>query len=223
MNKITLIVMAGFALAFVAGGSVGMLAGPEVPPGPPRGPGEWLVREIQLTPEQRRQMREIWSVLDEADIRRRQQELLQRRDRAIQEMLTEKQRTQYRQIVEEFQRGKQEIHRDMRTRMEQAVRRTKEILTPEQARRYEEIRRRRRPGGPGGPGHGPGRGERTGPQRGPRGGPFGAGRRGGPRTRRAPHGPFRGRGGPLGGPPYRRWGDQGSPRDPNEAAEPTEP
>jgi len=212
MNKITLIVMAGFALAFVAGGSVGMLAGPEVPAGPPRGPGEWLVREIQLTPEQRQQMREIWSVLDEADIRRRQHELLQRRDQAIQEMLTEGQRTQYRQIVEEFHRGEEEIHRDMRSRMERAVQRTKEILTPDQAKRYEEIRRRRRPGGP-----------RPGPERGPRGGPFGPGRHGGPRTKMAPPGPFRGGPGPFGGQHRRRRGDQGGPRDPNEATQRTEP
>ncbi len=189
MNKIALIVMAGFALAFVAGGSVGMLAGPEVPAGPPRGPGEWLVRELQLAPEQRRQMREIWSVLDEADIRRRQHELIQRRDQAIQETLTEQQRTQYRQIVEEFRRGQEEIHRDMRSRMERAVQRTKEILTPEQAKRYEEIRCRRLRGGPG----------RHGPGRKPSGGPFGPGRRGGPRTRKAPRGRFHDGPGPFGG------------------------
>ncbi|MGB2824188.1 MAG: hypothetical protein WBF17_24655, partial [Phycisphaerae bacterium] len=136
MNKVRLSVMAGFALAFAAGGSVGMLAGPEAPTGPPHGPGEWLVREIQLTQEQRRQMREIWSFVGEADVPRRQHELFQRRDKAIQEMLTEDQRTQYGRIVQECQGAMAEMERERRRLIDRAVQRTKEILTPEQAKRY---------------------------------------------------------------------------------------
>jgi len=193
MNKITAILIAGFLVAFAAGGSIGMLAGPEPPEPPRQEPGPPPLRELDLTPEQQEQMRRIWSQVGpgprEAG-RDRGRELWQKRQEAMDAFLaelTDEQRRRYDQINEEFRQGMEERMRERQGAIEEAVRRTREVLTPEQIKIYERMRQHGRrgryePGPPSAGPHHPGR-------------PGGPGRRrGGPKSfdgREGRGGPFR--------------------------------
>ena len=152
MNKVQRMVILGVALAFAAGGSVGMLVGSDGPAGRKhaRGPGRGLTRELDLAPEQQEQMREIWSAVmsgeDKQSSRQRRQELDRRREESIQALLTDRQRVRYEEILSQHARATEEIHRQRRERIEEAVERTKAILTEAQARKDEEIRKNRRRG-----------------------------------------------------------------------------
>lgn len=213
MNKIAVIVLAGFIVAFAAGGSVGILAGPELPPKPstPEHSPPPL-RELELTPEQHKEMRRVWSKVGPGPGpggfgREGERALWENRQEAMAALLAEltaEQRQRYQEINDEFRWGMDELMRKRQRMIEEAVKHTQEILTPEQARIYEEMRRHggRRERGPGGPPagpHHPGRPGGPGPRRGGpksydgRGGPFrmpfGPGRQGDPRDRRDPRGP----------------------------------
>jgi len=182
MNRIRLAVIGGVVLAFAAGGSVGMLIRSRAKADPRgrgrRGPG--LARELGLTNEQQAEMKAIWSkVMTREDMeqsRARRQEMRKQRDAGIQALLTDEQRQRYRQILDEYQRGLEQMSLERRQRIDQAVEQTKAILTPAQRQKYEEIRKSRRRPFRGGRGRGPG-----GPP------PFGGhGGRHHPRTREAP-------------------------------------
>ncbi len=182
MNRIMLILIVGFAVAFAAGGSVGMLVAPAAPSPPAHGgpgPGFGLRHELGLTDQQRDQMRRIWSEVMEGQDRsshERKRALWEQRNERVRALLTDEQRPQYDEILTEHDQAMQQIDRERFERIKQAVERTRKLLTEEQARKYEEIRRKRRPRGhKGGRGPGP---------------PFGSPRRGGPPSRRGYRGPF---------------------------------
>jgi len=180
MNRIQVAVIAGVALAFAAGGSVGMLIRSDRP-GRPEGKeerGGGLTRDLDLTPEQQAQMKEIWSKVMTPEgmqqSRQRRQELQQRRDDAIQAMLTDEQRARYREIFAEHEEATEEMYRERSRRVDEAVERTKAIFTETQRQKYEEIRKNRHRGS----------------FRGNRGsGSFRYGGSSGPRTRKAPQEP----------------------------------
>jgi len=158
MNRVTLILVVAFALAFLAGGVVGVfLRSPQPahtePPAPredpPRGPGRGLTEELKLTGEQQEKMREIWSgVMSRGGggSRERSEEARRRRDEKIQALLNDPQRQEYRKILDEYDQFRQAIRQQWHDLIEQAVAETKKILTPEQAKEYEEIRKKRRGG-----------------------------------------------------------------------------
>ena len=163
MNKITLILIVGFALAFAAGGSVGMLAIPSVAqdpidtaeptgstdPGPDRRPGpEMDLRDLRLSPPQRDRMRQIWSEVmqDDFECRRQRDELWQARDEAVLALLNDRQRTQYDEILAGYERGLDRIEQEKHLRVQQAVQRTREVLNDRQAKEYDRIRHHRMPG-----------------------------------------------------------------------------
>ncbi len=56
-------------------------------------------------------------------------------------MLTDEQLLRYDQIVQEYERELEELSQARRQRIEEAVERTKEILTPRQVEKYEELRK----------------------------------------------------------------------------------
>jgi len=160
MNRIQLTVIATVVLAFVAGGAVGVLltsdGGREA--SRRRRPGGHLADELHLTPEQREQMHKIWSkVMGERgfqQMRKRRLALYRRRTEAIEALLTDQQRVQYNQILADYDRQVEQMDRERRRLTEEAVKRTKEILTEEQVKKYERMRRRGVPGtrpSPGGP------------------------------------------------------------------------
>lgn len=173
MTKIRLVILVGFALAFAAGGSVGMLAAYDGRRRPRQRPGSGrqLGKELGLTAEQQAQMQKIWSEAMGGQgpqrSRDRRMALYRQRTEAIEALLTDDQRARYEEILAEHAREMEKIDQERHRLVQEAVERTKKILTEEQAKKYEEIRKSRRRGG--GPGRGPDR---------RLGGPAGAGRRG---------------------------------------------
>jgi Spy/CpxP family protein refolding chaperone len=173
VNKVRLIILVGFALAFAAGASVGMLAasGGRRRPSQRPGAGRQLAKELGLTTEQQAQMRKIWSEAMGGQARQqwrdRRTALYRQRTEAIEALLTDEQQARYEEILAEHAREMEKINQERNRLVQEAVERTKKILTQEQAKKYEEIRKSRHRGG------GPGRGaERR------FGGPPGVGRRG---------------------------------------------
>lgn len=154
MTKTKVLLAVAFVVTLAAGVAVGLSVSrlEHRPPGP-----SWLSAELDLSRQQRDQMRQIWSDVIGTEERRRWEQrkaLAQARDDAIVALLTEEQRPQYEKILEDFSRNMEELRQDRKRAFEQAVARTKEILTPEQAAKYDELMKKpwgRGPGEKGGP------------------------------------------------------------------------
>lgn len=158
MTKAKTMVCICFVLAFAAGVCVGLLVSRSA--SGPRS-GSWLSRELDLTREQREQMRQIWSEVMRASgerQRERRDTLQKERDEAISALLTNEQEREYEQLMEQYARKHQELSQERRKRFEETVEKTKQILTESQRKKYEELLKngrgpRGRPGG--GPPHRP--------------------------------------------------------------------
>ncbi len=170
MTKTKVILVAAFLLMFAAGGSVGMLVTRSSPqPEPPH--ESWWMSELNLAPEQREQMRTIWEEVMGTSFRaegERRAALQQEREAAVLALLTEEQRGKYAAVLQEYSRKMDDLSQDRKRAFDEAVARTKKILTPEQAAKYDELMKKQRDRGPGGPGgfHG-GRRHHTAPASGP--------------------------------------------------------
>jgi len=167
MTKVRLAVMLGFALSFAAGASVGLLASlpkPAEADRPRHGPD--LAKQLGLSDEQRSEMNRIWGefvMSRDREFRDAKREIWQAKDEAIENLLTEPQREEYDAILAECDLRMADMDAQWRAVIDQAVEKTKAILTPEQIKKYEQFRaarHARRPrGGRGrsrrGPDHGP--------------------------------------------------------------------
>jgi Spy/CpxP family protein refolding chaperone len=151
-------------VAFVATLAAGIVVGLSVSRARhrPHGPS-WLAAELDLSDAQRQQMHEIWSETMSNAFRSRWEQrraMAEARDQAILDLLTDEQRARYDAILEAYARKRKEMEQQREEAFKQAVERTKQILTPEQAAKYEELLKKR-------PKHGPGdrrgRGDRRGP------------------------------------------------------------
>ncbi|MHC4712042.1 MAG: Spy/CpxP family protein refolding chaperone [Planctomycetota bacterium] len=149
MTKMRLIVLICFCATFSAGVGTGGVLGREIGR---TGRRSFLGRALDLTPEQREKMREIWSsVRGESRRQRRAQRmaLRQERDEAVLALLSEEQRLKYDEILREYEQNLEAMEEEGKKRFEEAVERTKAILTEAQRKKYEEFMAS-------GPSHGPG-------------------------------------------------------------------
>jgi len=166
MTKTKVLLVVAFAAAFAAGVAVGFAVWGDRHRS--HGPS-WLAAELDLTDTQKEQMHEIWSeVMSEAfrDHWQRRRAMAEQRDQAILDLLTDAQRTQYDAILQTYAERREAMEEERKAAFQQAVERTKAILTPEQAAKYEELIKRGPKHGPGdrrGPRDRRGRGERRGP------------------------------------------------------------
>lgn len=155
MNRITVLLIVALVLTFLAGGAVGIFFAPaessnaaDAPTTRPAGPRHrprGLTEELKLSPEQQEKMREIWSgVMSRSfNASREQSDQIRRtRDEKIRALLSDRQRQQYQAILTEYEQAREALHQRRMEAVEQAVAETKKILTPEQAKKYEEIRKR---------------------------------------------------------------------------------
>jgi Spy/CpxP family protein refolding chaperone len=158
MNRTKAILVAAFLLAFAAGTSVGLFA--SKPPPPRRGGREsMLAKELNLSPEQQKQMHEVWSKVWGEGPRGREDRraaLAQERDQQIQGLLTEGQKAKYEAIQQDYSRKVESLAQERKRAFDEAFnealeRTEKEILTPEQAAKYKELMKRPPERGPGGP------------------------------------------------------------------------
>jgi Spy/CpxP family protein refolding chaperone len=170
MTKTKILLVVVFLVTFAAGAVAGRLSW-ESGSRPPR--PSFLAAELDLTADQREQMHKIWTeVMDEGGRRQWDQRrvLGQDRDAAIAALMTAEQKPQYEKILQDYTRKVDELSQERKKAFDQAVEQTKQILTPEQAAKYEEMLKkmperggfRGSPGGPPGP---PPWGERGGPPR----------------------------------------------------------
>jgi Spy/CpxP family protein refolding chaperone len=151
-------------LALGAGVAAGMLASRATPPAsgnPTTGPAAPidrtpLVQELNLTPEQRDRMREIWEgVRGQVHETFEDAKQLQRqRDDALVALLTDEQKAQFEKISQDFKNQFDDLAKKRDKVFQSAVKRTKQLLNDEQRKRYEAILKNS-VGGPDG-GHEPG-------------------------------------------------------------------
>jgi Spy/CpxP family protein refolding chaperone len=123
--------------------------------GPPRdrGPGGWLAAELGLTPDQHKRLDDIWTDVAERGRRRdhegRRRAMRAERDEAVAALIAPERWGQYEEIIGEFADRTAALDREFREDFEQAVERTKQILTPAQRAKYDTLLERHRWGPPG--------------------------------------------------------------------------
>ena len=147
-----LVVIIGFLVAFSAGLVVGLQA--RLAPAAvaasattrPRGPGGWLTSELGLSSEQQSELDRIWSETarrgrSELDDRRRASR--KERDEAISGLIRAEDRGRYEETLKAYTDKQAALDKEMKSNFQAAVERTKQILTPAQRGKYEEILRKR--------------------------------------------------------------------------------
>ena len=101
-----------------------------------------LVEELDLTPDQRREIQRIWADVAEhhtpvpmAEIEKADAERWQ----AIDQLLTPQQRAQYAQVQQRFDARMQGLDEGNRARVARAEEQTRGLLTPPQREKYERL------------------------------------------------------------------------------------
>ncbi|MCY2931843.1 MAG: Spy/CpxP family protein refolding chaperone [Planctomycetota bacterium] len=147
MSRSRVLLIACFAVTFAAGAAAGLLAG-AVGKGRPGGHGHsWLMEQLDLTDAQRAQMKEIWSKAGEGSWRtmgERRRALGEARDKALGELMTPEQKGRFEAIQKDYSDKVKELSDQRKKAYDQAVERTKQILTPAQVRKYDELMKQQR-------------------------------------------------------------------------------
>lgn len=148
MARIKSILIIAFLVVFAAGLMVGMVRGRSTATAvinahPDR--ASFLTAQLNLTPDQEEKMHKIWSEVMKNGPGGGQHvgELDKERDDAIRAMLSEDQKSRYDQIVHEYRAKADAMRAEMHRRIDEAERRTREILTDSQRVKFDEITRER--------------------------------------------------------------------------------
>lgn len=143
------ILVIGFIIAFAAGMVIGLevrrqaVAAPATRP-TGRGPG-FLTAELNLSPEQQEQMKQIWSETAHRggrDQEEKRRQIRKERDEAIAALIPAGSREQYDQALKTYTERSGALEREWRASFQSAIERTKAMLTSEQRTKYEEILKR---------------------------------------------------------------------------------
>lgn len=147
MRRTKIALLVSFALVFAAGFVVGRLG---IGWGPRHGRRPGLRSGLNLTQEQREQMDAIWSGVRELRERHgaRRRELVEERDQAIRDLLSEDQLPRYEQLIEDYEGKLRLLGEQRQAAIDAAQAQTNEILTPEQRKKYAEFLDRMRERGP---------------------------------------------------------------------------
>ncbi|UCG64807.1 MAG: hypothetical protein JSW12_19685 [Deltaproteobacteria bacterium] len=139
MNRVKLFVLISVIAAFAAGISIGMVIGGFNKKAQRK---SRLSRELHLTSKQRDQMKKIWSegIRTARRVQREQrQKLHKERDEAIEAILTDEQKTWFKEIISEYSQKIDELAQSRECVFKEAVEQTKRILSEEQRKKYEEL------------------------------------------------------------------------------------
>jgi hypothetical protein len=101
-----------------------------------------LVEELDLTPDQRYKLQQIWSDVAKSRTPIPMEEIEKvdaERWRAIDQLFTPQQRTQYAQIQQRLEARMRELEQGNRARVARAEEQTKQLLTPAQREKYERL------------------------------------------------------------------------------------
>ena len=158
MTRTRIIVVVGFVIAFVAGAVVGLQlrttpVQATVQPVQGQRPS-WLRTELNLTNEQNEQMKAIWENLHNSgrSYEDRRHRLRDERDESIAALLAPSVMGDYDRILADYSNKLTALGQERDKAFQEAVEKTKKILTPDQRTKYEEFLKRREPdrGGRGG-------------------------------------------------------------------------
>jgi hypothetical protein len=153
-NRLAILIVVIPVLALCAGIAAGMLVvrAPSAAEKRPAVRGPSLSEELNLSSEQRQQMREIWekaqAKVDDAALKA--QRLQQERDDAMLALLDAEGRRKFAEIAKDFSQRDAALLQDRDNAFTEAVARTKEILSPQQWERYDRILSTQVRGGAGG-------------------------------------------------------------------------
>jgi len=105
----------------------------------------WLAAELNLTPEQREQLKAIWSETASRgghDREDRRRQLYRERDAAIVALIRPEDKPRYEEILKSHAEQVAALDREWHESFQTAIEKTKEILSPEQRSKYEELLQR---------------------------------------------------------------------------------
>jgi Spy/CpxP family protein refolding chaperone len=138
-SKLLIFAVAAICLVFVSGVAVGVVGRRAFQP---KKFQSVLVEELDLTPDQRHKIQQIWSEVAEhhtpvpmSEIEKADAERWQ----AIDELLTPEQRSQYARIQQRFEDRMQGLDSGNRSRVAAAEEQTRQLLTPAQREKYERL------------------------------------------------------------------------------------
>ena len=138
-RKLFIFALAAICLVFVSGIAVGVVGRRAFQPNKFQ---SVLVEELDLTPDQRHKIQQIWKKVAEnhtpvpmAEIEKADAERWQ----AIDQLLTPQQRTQYARIQQRFEDRMQGLDQGNRARVARAEEQTRQLLTPAQREKYERL------------------------------------------------------------------------------------
>jgi Spy/CpxP family protein refolding chaperone len=149
MTKLKATLFIAFVLALSAGVVLGFAAARRVdlpapavdkPAEAPR--GSWLSEQLGLTSAQSEQIRNIWqqgmSEQGRANSERRRA-LEKERDGAVLGLLTSEQREEYDRLMKQYEGQLSELGRERDRLRQEAIEKTKQVLTEAQRKKYEEL------------------------------------------------------------------------------------
>ena len=138
-RKLLIFALAAICLVFASGVAVGVVGRRALRPNKFQ---SVLVEELDLMPDQRRQIQQIWSEVAEKHTPVSMEEMAKadaERWEAIDQLLTPQQRTQYAQIQQRFEDRMQGLDQGNRARIARAEEQTRQLLTPPQREKYERL------------------------------------------------------------------------------------
>ena len=142
MTKSRLIFFVCFMAAFGAGLCVGLLWQRPAP----SSHADWL-SELNLTAEQHEKIRAIWTEVMKTSDRQTQREkraaAQKERDDALSALVTAEQKPRFEEIMNAYRKKADAIAQESQKAWDEAVARTKALLTEEQAAKYDELRKKR--------------------------------------------------------------------------------
>ena len=153
MTKVKATLLVCFVLALSAGAVLGFAAARRVdPPAQAAGkPAEaqrssWLSDQLNLTPAQGEQIRTIWQQVMSEQGRansERRRALEKERDGALLGLLTDEQREEYDRLMKQYEAQMAELGRERDRLRQDAIERTKQVLTEVQRKKYEGLLKER--------------------------------------------------------------------------------
>jgi Spy/CpxP family protein refolding chaperone len=138
-HKLLLFAVAAIVLVFASGVAVGVVGRRAFQPIKSH---SLLVEELDLTPDQRYKLQQIWGEVARGRTRVPVEELEKvdaERWQAIEQMLTPEQRAQFVQIQERFEARMRQLDQGNPERVAAAEEQTRQVLTPAQREKYERL------------------------------------------------------------------------------------
>ncbi|MDB5332634.1 MAG: hypothetical protein JWP03_3785 [Phycisphaerales bacterium] len=156
MIRLKLVMLLGFALMFVAGLEVGRTRKivPGVKPSDPQPAASLIGRELNLTADQREQMKKIWEPVGHHPEPTEFKEADRQRDESIRALMSEDQRSRYEQILHDHDAKIAALRAEHDEAMRDAQQKSRAILTEAQQKTFDAMLKEHghRHGPPGMPG-----------------------------------------------------------------------